>query len=445
MTTSKLKVLDLYSGIGGFSYGFHNAGGFETAAFCEIDAHCKKVLKKNFGNIPIYHDVGIFTSDDVDKIDVICGGFPCTDVSVAGLQKGLIDDEGKITRSGLWFQYKRIIQEVRPKWVVIENVRNLLNNGFATVLQDLHEIGYDCEWQVISARDVGAPHLRERVWIVAWPSKSKPELFPIPELDGYWIDKGGRVFSTVRGHAKQLKTRIQKGGYEELVIVVDNKKHYHRVHRLMAKTFLKIDDDLQVNHKNFIKTDNRLENLEVVTPKENIAHAIRGGVHVNGRKILESRGDDFGCDIREGFDSTKGEDGGGRVSNSQRKRLEGLVQRRRLNRKVGESEERGRTTEECSDSSLCESSSERDLPDSHLFRFWPTFASEEEKCKWWTEAALELSGGWETESRILRVADGLPKGLEQGRRQRIKQLGNSIIPKIAEIIGKRIMYHEGLL
>ena len=94
---------------------------------------------------------------------------PCQDISTAGLQKGLVDEKGNTTRSGLWFQYKRLIGELRPKWVIIENVRNLVNNGLMQVLKDLDEVGYDCEWQIISARDVGACHLRERIWIVAWP------------------------------------------------------------------------------------------------------------------------------------------------------------------------------------------------------------------------------------------------------------------------------------
>lgn len=188
-----LKVLDIFSGIGGFSHALHSLGHFETVAFCEIDKDCHKVLKKNFPGIPIFEDVNevrtthIFHGEDYlqehDKatglvkteifssdIDVICGGFPCTDISTAGKQKGLIDERtGKATRSGLWFQYRRLIGEIRPKWVFIENVRNLVNNGLLQVVKDLDELGYDCEWQIISARDIGACHLRERIWIVAWP------------------------------------------------------------------------------------------------------------------------------------------------------------------------------------------------------------------------------------------------------------------------------------
>lgn len=171
----KLKVLDLFSGIGGFSLGFDRAG-METRAFCEVDKHCRAILKKHWPSVPIYEDVKTLTGLDVEldcgPIDLICGGFPCQDISVAGKQKGLIDEKGNETRSGLWFEYKRIIGEIKPKYVVIENVAALRTNGLVVVLQDLWSLGYSSEWHIISARSVGAQHLRERVWVVAYLSDS---------------------------------------------------------------------------------------------------------------------------------------------------------------------------------------------------------------------------------------------------------------------------------
>ncbi len=185
---SNLKVLDLFAGVGGFSLGLHRAGGFETAAFVEIDKHCQDVLKKNFPKTPIANDIKnlYFTEDGVmehdgakgryfwqvtggTKIDVICGGFPCTDISIGGKQKGLVDENGERTRSGLWFEYARIIDEIRPKWVVIENVSALRGNGLRSVLLDLNEIGYDAEWHCITANSVGYPHQRDRLFIIAHP------------------------------------------------------------------------------------------------------------------------------------------------------------------------------------------------------------------------------------------------------------------------------------
>jgi DNA (cytosine-5)-methyltransferase 1 len=165
-----MKVLDLFSGIGGFSLGLERAG-METVAFCEIDKKCHKVLKKHWPDVPIFDDVSTLTKEKLDErsitVDVICGGFPCQDLSVAGTGKGL---EG--SRSGLWFEYGRIISELRPRYVIVENVSALLNRGLDQVLGQLAQIGYDAEWHCIPASAVGAPHRRDRLWIVAYSNSN---------------------------------------------------------------------------------------------------------------------------------------------------------------------------------------------------------------------------------------------------------------------------------
>lgn len=163
-----MKVLDLFSGIGGFSLGLERAG-METVAFCEVDEHARKVLKKHWPSTPIFEDVRDLSFLDFEEgeIDLICGGFPCQDISVAGHKQGLA---GK--RSGLWFEYWRLIDEIRPKYVIIENVANLRTLGLTRVLKDLWSLGYDAEWHIISACAIGAPHRRERIWIIAYPMRS---------------------------------------------------------------------------------------------------------------------------------------------------------------------------------------------------------------------------------------------------------------------------------
>lgn len=174
--TEKLKVLDLFSGIGGFSLGLERTGGFETVAFCEIEEFPRRVLNKHWPEVPCYHDVRKLTADvlngDGISVDVITGGFPCQDISVSGRQAGI----GSDTRSGLWSEIIRLIRQLRPKFVIVENVANLLRGPsnkpgawFGRVLGDLAECGYDAEWQNIPASSIGAPHRRERVWIVAYP------------------------------------------------------------------------------------------------------------------------------------------------------------------------------------------------------------------------------------------------------------------------------------
>ena len=159
-----MRVLDLFSGIGGFSLGLERAG-METVAFCEIDAKAQLVLKKHWPNVPIYEDVSTLKGSDLHDIDVICGGFPCQDISLAGKGAGL---EGE--RSGLWFQFHRLIKEIQPKYAIIENVSALRSRGLDQVLRSLAEIGYDAEWHCIPASAIGAPHRRDRIWIVAYPN-----------------------------------------------------------------------------------------------------------------------------------------------------------------------------------------------------------------------------------------------------------------------------------
>ena len=163
-----LKLLDLFSGIGGFSYAAERiVGGYETTQFVEIDSYCQSVLRKNFPNTPIHDDIKTFSAKP-GQFDVFTIGFPCQDLSVAGRQRGINDE----TRSGLFYESIRLLREVRPRFALFENVRNLLSHEkgetFQEVLFQIAKAGYDAEWSIISAKDLGACHLRERIWIVAY-------------------------------------------------------------------------------------------------------------------------------------------------------------------------------------------------------------------------------------------------------------------------------------
>ena len=166
MSSQPYKLLDLFSGIGGFSLGLERSGAFETVAFCEIEPFPRKVLAKHWPKVPCYDDIRTLTAArlaaDGIAVDAICGGFPCQDISTAGQGRGL-DGE----RSGLWFEYARLVGELRPKYVIVENVAALLGRGLEQVLGSLAKIGYDAEWHCISAAAIGAPHRRDRVWIIA--------------------------------------------------------------------------------------------------------------------------------------------------------------------------------------------------------------------------------------------------------------------------------------
>lgn len=163
-----MKVLDLFSGIGGFSLGLERAG-METVAFCEFDKHAQKVLQKHWPDLPIHDDVRTLDGYQYrGSVDVVCGGFPCQDISVAGKQKGI-----EAERSGLWAECARLLGEVRPRYAIFENVTALISGDegrwFQRVLWDISEVGYDAEWHCISASELGAHHHRDRVWIICYP------------------------------------------------------------------------------------------------------------------------------------------------------------------------------------------------------------------------------------------------------------------------------------
>ena len=163
-----MKVLDLFSGIGGFSHGLDKVG-FKTVAFCEMDEYCKLVLQKHWKGVKIYNDVKELKGKEIIKehgtIDIVVGGFPCQPFSVAGARKGTDDNRH------LWPEMFRIIKELKPRWVIGENVRGIISiqNGmvFENVCTDLEGEGYEVRAFNIPAAGVGAPHKRERIWIVA--------------------------------------------------------------------------------------------------------------------------------------------------------------------------------------------------------------------------------------------------------------------------------------
>jgi DNA (cytosine-5)-methyltransferase 1 len=159
------RVLDLFSGIGGFSLGLEQAG-MTTVAFCEIDPFCRQVLARHWQQVPVYPDITQLTArslyhDHIPPIDLICGGYPCQPFSVAGKQRGENDPRH------LWPHMYHLIRELRPRWVICENVAGHVELGLDTVLADLDNAGYTATAFIVPACAVGLPHRRDRVWIVA--------------------------------------------------------------------------------------------------------------------------------------------------------------------------------------------------------------------------------------------------------------------------------------
>jgi len=162
-----LRMIDTFSGIGGFSLAAEWLGGIETIQFVEREPYCRHVLRKHWPDVPIHDDICTFNPLP-GSADIVCGGFPCQDISTAGKQAGI--KQG--TRSGLFYELMRVVRTVRPRYVVMENVAAILTNGLDTVLGELAEAGFDAEWACIPASAVGACHQRDRWWLVAYAKGS---------------------------------------------------------------------------------------------------------------------------------------------------------------------------------------------------------------------------------------------------------------------------------
>ena len=166
-----MRHLDLFSGIGGFSLGLEATRRIKTVAFCEIDSFCTKVLNKNWPGVPVYNDIRELTydrlkTDEIGPINIITGGYPCQPFSIAGLKKGVKDPRH------LWPEYFRLIRELRPTWIIGENVSGHIKLGLDAVQEDLESEGYSLRTFSVSASSIGANHQRERIWTVAYSQRN---------------------------------------------------------------------------------------------------------------------------------------------------------------------------------------------------------------------------------------------------------------------------------
>ena len=331
----KLKVLDLFSGIGGFSLGLERTGFFETVAFCEQDKYCQEVLQKHWKGVKIYDDIkkleGKEIQDRHGRIDICTGGVPCQPFSVAGKQNGTNDDRY------LWPDMFRIIEQLEPTFVIIENVKGLINiqDGmvFETVCSDLESEGFEVQAFVIPAAGVGAPHRRERVWIVGYS-----------EYNG------------------SLTTKIERRNFETNAWAQERENKTSESERA-----------------------GRSSNNEIM---ENSRRTLRQRSSIREKNENEIRKEDANMFKRSSSPSESD------VANTESK--------------SSDSEHNGKESRETSEQEQIESR----RSDSWSLR----------------------EANWSVEPDVGRVAHGVP-----GRAHRLKALGNSIVPKIAEEIGRAIV------
>lgn len=180
MNNKQLTVGSLFSGIGGLELGLERAG-MQVTWQVELNEYASKILAKHWPNVHRERDIRECGGHNLAAVDLICGGFPCQDISNAGERAGITGE-----RSGLWSEFARIIGELRPRYVVVENVAALLQRGMGRVLGELAALGYDAEWHCIQAADAGAPHLRDRVFILAYANSA--EWRPQPKA---WYEPNG--------------------------------------------------------------------------------------------------------------------------------------------------------------------------------------------------------------------------------------------------------------
>ena len=375
---SKLKILDLCSGIGGFSLGLEATGGFETIAFCEFDPFCQKVLNKHWPEVPIYNDLKEISKNEetirnIPEHDLICGGVPCQPFSVAGKQKGKEDDRH------LWPFMFKIIEQKKPTWVIVENVGGFVNVALDDVCLDLEAEGYSTQSFIIPACGVEAPHRRDRIWIIGKRN--------VVDSDS---TRTGHGHGEVQGENGEVQQR---------------------------------NDHAESNHAS--------EKQDVGNTDNTRDRASRGEVDENREETIERREEQSQFEL-----SGSSED----VADSESNRENGL------SRKSESEHDKGNTRleSERSDNRRRERGSTQDVADSssigqqgqRQFGKWSgakTYGKRETS----NAFSIGIDNQWRIEPRVGRVANGIPNRVD-----RLKSLGNAIVPQIIYHIGLAILKEE---
>jgi DNA (cytosine-5)-methyltransferase 1 len=376
----KLRTLDLFSGIGGFSLGLESTGFFETIGFVEKDKFCQKVLKKHWSNINIEEDIRNVKGEKY-AAEVITGGFPCQPFSVAGKRKSTADDRY------LWDEMLRVIRETKPRWVIGENVEGIVNINEGMVLRqvltDLENEGFKSQCIIIPASGIGAWHQRKRIWIVA-------------------NSNSNRYVSEIRG-----------GDAEEKRIPVQDRQK-------------------DSTSRKSIGTSDVWETNSKYVPNSNTRLSIRKNEEIQTRRnTINSSSEDVSNSESKGSFSTSES----KSSSNERTRLD-------INEKKNWSEiwsYTSRCYEQDSSRNVSNSSSEglqgcsiqHNLEREQRSEEFITKTSSERQQTW-----------WQTQSELCGVPNGVSYELDKDRSNRIKALGNSIVPQIARQIGLAIMEAE---
>ena len=425
-----MKILDLFSGLGGFSLGLERTGKYKTVAFCEMDKYCKLVLQKHWKGVKIYNDVKEITkerleADGVELPEIITGGFPCQPFSVAGKQKGTSDDRH------LWPEMFRIIKELKPRWVIGENVKGLINleNGmvFETVCANLEGEGYEVRAFNIPAAGVGAPHRRERIWIIAHSESERLQRSRGQEsggnANGFQQDKE-RIKSEIRGESER---RSRAFGYENM----ENSRR-----TLRQGTFIGETNEDEIRKENANQSERSSGSSEINVANANSDRSTERGERSNatqegnGVRDIERRSEE---DVGQGRIRETGERTENDVANTISRDVETGRERQRGVRK--ESQGQGTSSDVTSSGETVANTESSHRNDNETIRGNGETSTQEIFGD--GSSLCGESAWWDFEPNVGRVAHGIP-----GRVHRLKALGNSIVPKIAEEIGKAIIEAE---
>lgn len=412
-----MKHLDLFSGIGGFALGLQKVG-FETVAFCDIEKYCQHLLKQKWNGIKIYSDVREITkekfkADGIESPEIITGGFPCQPFSVAGSRKGTDDNRH------LWPEMFRIIKEFKPRWIIGENVRGIVSiqDGlvFETVCTDLESEGYEVQTFNIPAVGVGAPHKRERIWIVAnsrCSIRGKQSSRNSESIGSRTFKKTERSTDTskITGSSERAETMAD----------TESKRTGENNERLRSRTSgisgregtTRIQEDVANSNTGNVEAGcERQRRIREENTKERQSNNATGSSEVmaNTNESISRERQIFG----------NPNDKGRGASETRRESLQPEDRQTRTDNLGSGSEVMANTNserqqEQCRPKSIQEEGNE-------------------------LECSSSQSGGnfWDIEPDVGRVVNGLP-----GRVHRLKGLGNAIVPQIAEEIGRAIMKAE---
>jgi len=410
-----LRHLDLFSGIGGFSLGLESAELVETVAFCDFDKYCKKILNKNWPQVPVYDNVKELNYDRLKSdgiisgekgIDIITGGYPCQPFSVAGKQKGEQDPRH------VWPEMFRLVQELRPSWVIGENVGGHIKLGLDTVLENLASEGYSTRTFSISASSIGANHQRERVWIIAhsnecgrndrfnhWEERQVPH---DQERDsqkgqserGGWVNRIGETSPIMEDTRRSLRSRAFEQRENDNEVGKGNADQHQR--------------SSGTSQSNVADSDTRLSNGENEEIRSRGQTSDTSSARRGDKKMADS----------ESISSNERELGNSQEENRQERKVKGQTRGGDGDRNVSNRE-------------MADSDSERlqrQWQSRNKFRpqFTTTESSEE------GQGTMD-QGWWEFEPNVGRVAHGIPNRVD-----RLKCLGNSVVPQIPYLLGVSI-------